>query len=129
VPKKEVIATEQAPAAIGPYSQAIRIQDLVFTAGQIAIDPDTGKLISGDVKAQTRQALKNLSAILEAAGSSVDHVLKTTVFLTDIRTYSDVNAVYAEFFTRDCPARSAIQVAALPLGASVEIEAIAARRS
>ena len=129
MPKKEVIATEHAPAAIGPYSQAIRLDDLVFTAGQIAIDPGTGKLISGDVKAQTRQALRNLSAILEAAGSSVDHVLKTTVFLTDIRTYSDVNAVYAEFFSGDCPARSAIQVAALPLGASVEIEAIAARVS
>ena len=129
MPNKEVIATENAPAAIGPYSQGIRLQDLVFTAGQIAIDPSTGKLVSGGVKAQTRQVLKNLSAILEAAGSSLDHVLKTTVFLTDIRTYSDVNAVYAEFFTGDCPARSAIQVAALPLGASVEIEAIAARRS
>jgi len=129
VPKKEVVSTEQAPAAIGPYSQATMSKDFVFTAGQIGIDPSTGKLVDGGVKAQTRQALKNLSAILSAAGSSTEHVLKTTVFLSDMRTYSEVNAIYAEFFSGACPARSAVQVAALPLGASVEIEAIAVRES
>lgn len=129
VPQKEVIATDGAPAAIGPYSQAIRVQDLVFTAGQIAIDPATGKLVVGGVKAQARQVLRNLSAVLDAAGSSIAHVVKTTVFLTDIRTYSEVNAIYGEFFTESPPARSAVQVAALPLGASVEIEAVAVRKS
>ena len=125
MPKKEVIATRKAPAAVGPYSQAIRVQDLVFTAGQIALDPSTGKLVPGDVKAQTRQVLRNLSAVLEAAGSSIAQVVKTTVFLADMRSYGDVNAVYGEFFTDNPPARSAVQVAALPLGASVEIEAVA----
>ena len=125
MPKKEVIATRKAPAAVGPYSQAIRVQDLVFTAGQIGLDPSTGKLVPGDVKAQTRQVLRNLSAVLEAAGSSIAQVVKTTVFLADMRSYGDVNAVYGEFFTDNPPARSAVQVAALPLGASVEIEAVA----
>jgi len=125
MPKKEVIATRKAPAAVGPYAQAIRVQDLVFTAGQIALDPSTGKLVPGDVKAQTRQVLRNLSAVLEAAGSSIAQVVKTTVFLADMRSYGDVNAVYGEFFTDNPPARSAVQVAALPLGASVEIEAVA----
>ncbi len=129
MPQKEVIATDGAPAAIGPYSQAIRVQDLVFTAGQIAIDPATGKLVMGGVKAQARQVLRNLSAVLDAAGSSIAHVVKTTVFLTDIRTYSEVNAIYGEFFTESPPARSAVQVVALPLGASVEIEAVAVRKS
>ena len=125
---REVISTKDAPAAVGPYSQAIRIQNLVFTAGQIAIDPATGKLVPGDVKAQTRQVLRNLSAVLEAAGSSIADVVKATVFLADIRSYPDVNAIYSEFFTESPPARSAVQVAALPLGASVEIEAIAVRK-
>jgi len=128
MPEKEVVATKDAPAAIGPYSQAIRAQGFVFTAGQIAIDPATGKLVAGDVKTQTRQALQNLSAVLEAAGSSIAQVVKTTVFLADIRTYPEVNAVYGEFFTESPPARSAVQVAALPLGASVEIEAIAVHK-
>lgn len=127
MPQREVIATEGAPAAVGPYSQAIRVQDFVFTAGQIGIDPATGKLVPGGVKAQARQVLQNLSAVLEAADSSIAQVVKATVFLTDIRAYAEVNAVYAEFFTESPPARSAVQVAALPLGASVEIEAIAIR--
>lgn len=128
MPSKEVIATKDAPAAIGPYSQAIRVQDFVFTAGQIAIDPATGKLVSGDVKTQTRQVLQNLAAVLKAADSSISHVVKTTVFLADIQTYPEVNAIYGEFFTESPPARSAVQVAALPLGALVEIEAIAIRK-
>ena len=128
MPSKEVITTKDAPAAIGPYSQAIGVQDFVFSAGQIAIDPATGKLVAGDVKTQTRQVLQNLAAVLEAAGSSISRVVKTTVFLADMQTYPEVNAVYGEFFTESPPARSAVQVAALPLGALVEIEAIAIRK-
>jgi 2-iminobutanoate/2-iminopropanoate deaminase len=123
--KREVISTDKAPAAVGPYSQAVRTGDFVFAAGQVAIDPAAGKLIEGDVAAQTRQALTNLSAVLEAAGSSLDRVVKTTVFLKDINHFKTMNVVYAEFFPSDPPARSAIEVAALPLGALVEIEAIA----
>ena len=123
--KREVISTDKAPAAVGPYSQAVRTGDFVFAAGQVAIDPAAGKLIEGDVAAQTRQALTNLSAVLGAAGSSLDRVVKTTVFLKDINHFKTMNAVYTEFFPSDPPARSAIEVAALPLGALVEIEAIA----
>lgn len=122
---REVISTPKAPAAVGPYSQAIRVNNLVFTAGQVAIDPEQGKLIEGDIAAQTRQVLTNLSAVLEAAGSSLSQVLKTTVFLKDIHDFAAMNAVYAEFFPEKPPARSAVQVAALPLGALVEIEAVA----
>lgn len=122
---REVISTAKAPAAVGPYSQAIRVDNLVFTAGQVAIDPEQGKLIEGDIAAQTRQVLTNLSAVLEAAGSSLSQVLKTTVFLKDIHDFAAMNAVYAEFFPEKPPARSAVQVAALPLGALVEIEAVA----
>ncbi len=122
---REVISTPKAPAAVGPYSQAIRVDNLVFTAGQVAIDPEQGKLIEGDIAAQTRQVLTNLSAVLEAAGSSLSQVLKTTVFLKDIHDFAAMNAVYAEFFPEKPPARSAVQVAALPLGALVEIEAVA----
>jgi len=123
--KREVISTDKAPAAVGPYSQAVRTGDFVFAAGQVAIDPAAGKLIEGDVAAQTRQALTNLSAVLGAAGSSLDRVVKMTVFLKDINHFKTMNAVYTEFFPSDPPARSAIEVAALPLGALVEIEAIA----
>jgi 2-iminobutanoate/2-iminopropanoate deaminase len=122
---REVIFTPKAPAAVGPYSQAIRVGNLVFTAGQIAIDPNRGRLIEGDVAAQTRQVLTNLAAVLEAAGSVLSQVVKTTVFLQDIGDFSNMNAVYAEFFPAGPPARSAVQVAALPLGALVEIEAVA----
>ena len=123
--KREIISTNKAPAAIGPYSQAVHIGDFVFAAGQVAIDPAAGKLIEGDVAAQTRQVLANLSAVLEAAGSSLDRVVKTTVFLKDIGQFKAMNAVYAEFFPVDPQARSTVEVAALPLGALVEIEAIA----
>ena len=126
-PAREVIATENAPAAVGPYSQGIHAGDLVFTAGQLGMDPSMGKLVAGGVEAQARQALTNLQAVLEAAGSSLDRVLKVTVFMQDMNDFKAVNGVYAQFFTHDPPARSAVQVAALPLGGLVEIEAIALR--
>ncbi|HEB64583.1 MAG TPA: RidA family protein [Chloroflexi bacterium] len=124
-PKKEVIIAPEAPAAIGPYSVAIRAGQFVYTAGQIGIDPAIGAIVSGGVEAETRQALTNLKHVLEAAGSSLKNVVKTTVFLRDMEDFGRMNAVYAEFFTEDYPARSAVQVAALPKGAAVEIEAVA----
>jgi 2-iminobutanoate/2-iminopropanoate deaminase len=123
--KREIISTDKAPAAVGPYSQAVRAGDFVFAAGQVAIDPAVGKLIEGNVAAQTRQVLTNLSAVLEAAGSSLDRVVKTTVFLKDMGQFKAMNTVYAQFFPSDPPARSTVEVVALPLGALVEIEAIA----
>lgn len=123
--KKEIIATENAPAAVGPYSQAVRVGDLVFTAGQIALDPATGKLVGEDAPAQAEQVLRNLRAVLEAAGSSLENVVKTTVFLDSMDDYKAVNEVYGRFFTNNPPARSAVEVARLPLGALVEIEAVA----
>lgn len=131
---KEIIATDQAPAAVGPYSQAVKVGNMVFSSGQIALDPATGKMVSAGmdiaadrdaaISAEAHQVLKNLSAVLEAAGSSLDNVIKTTVFLADINDYKLVNGIYAEYFTAAPPARSAVQVANLPLGAQVEIEAI-----
>jgi 2-iminobutanoate/2-iminopropanoate deaminase len=123
--KKQTVTAEKAPKAIGPYSAANRFGDLVFTAGQLGLDPTSGELVPGGVQAETRQALTNLKHVLEAAGSSLDHVLKTTVFLRDINDFAAMNAVYAEFFTQNFPARSAVQVAALPKGGAVEIEAVA----
>lgn len=123
--KRTVIATDLAPKAIGPYSQGIRANGLVLCAGQTPIDPATGQLIVGDIAAQTRRVLQNLSAILEAAGTSLSKVIKTTVFITDMANFKAMNAVYAEFFAEHPPARSTIAVAALPLGALVEIECIA----
>jgi 2-iminobutanoate/2-iminopropanoate deaminase len=127
--KKEVIVSDKAPKALGPYSAANRFGDLVYTAGQIGLDPATGKLVEGGIEEQTRQALVNVKNILEAAGSSLDNVLKTTVFLQDINEFSRMNAVYAEFFPQNFPARSAFQVGALPGGAAVEIEAVACLES
>ena len=124
---RQIIATEKAPAAVGPYSQGIRAGDLVFTAGQLGMDPVTGQLVEGGVEAQARQALTNLKAVLEASGSGLERVVKVTVFMQDINDFKAVNGVYAQFFTKDPPARSAVQVAALPLGGLVEIEAIALR--
>ncbi|MFQ6058888.1 MAG: RidA family protein [Anaerolineae bacterium] len=124
-PERRIIATDKAPAAVGPYSQAVRVDNSVFTAGQIAIDPATGALIEGDIAAQTRQVLQNLSAVLEAAGSSLDQVIKTTVYLADMDDFAAMNEVYAQFFSTDPPARSTVQVARLPLEALVEIEAVA----
>ena len=123
--KRTVIATELAPKAIGPYSQAIRANGFVYVAGQTPIDPATGKLIDGDISAQTRRVLQNISAILEAAGTALAKAVKTTVFLTDMSNFAAMNAVYAEFFPEHPPARSTFAVAGLPLGASVEIECIA----
>ena len=122
---KKVIASEKAPKAIGPYSAAIRSINLVFTSGQLGLDPHSGNLVMGGIEAETRQALTNLRHVLEAAGSSLSSVLKTTVFMKDMADFSKMNAVYAEFFSEDPPARSAFQVAALPKGGCVEIEAIA----
>lgn len=122
---KEIISTNNAPAAVGPYSQAIRTGDMVFTAGQIPLDPTTGKMLEDDITIQTEQVLKNLTAVLEAAGTNLGNVVKCTVFLQDMGEFAAMNAVYAQFFTENPPARSAVQAAALPLGARVEIEAIA----
>ena len=121
---RQVVQTERAPAAIGPYSQAIRAGNLVFTAGQVGIDPATGKLVEGTA-AQTRQAMQNLKAILEAAGSSLERVVKTTIFVADLNDFAVVNEVYGSFFTGAPPARSTVQVARLPLDARVEIEMVA----
>jgi 2-iminobutanoate/2-iminopropanoate deaminase len=123
--KRTVISTELAPKAIGPYSQAIRVNGFVFVAGQTPIDPATSQLIEGDVSTQTRRVLQNAGAILEAAGTSLAKVVKTTVFLTDMANFKAMNAVYAEFFPEHPPARSTIAVAGLPLGAQVEIECVA----
>ncbi len=124
---RQRISTEHAPRAIGPYSQAIVCGDLLFASGQVALDPASGQLVGDDVRTQTRQALQNLSAVLQAGGSSLTDVLKTTVFLTTMDNYAAMNEVYGEFFTGEPPARSAVAVAALPRNALVEIEAIARR--
>jgi 2-iminobutanoate/2-iminopropanoate deaminase len=122
---KQIIATEKAPAAVGPYSQGVQTGDLVFTAGQLGIVPGTKEFAGTTIEEQTRQALENLKAVLEAGGSCLKHVLKTTVFLQDIGEFTRMNGVYAEFFPENPPGRSAVQVAALPLGGRVEIEAVA----
>ena len=122
---RTAIRTPAAPAAIGPYSQAIRSGHLVFTSGQIPLDPATGQLVAGDIDAQTRQVLDNLQAVLAAAGATFDHVVKTTIFLVDMGDFAAVNAVYAERFPGTPPARSTIGVARLPKDARVEIEMIA----
>lgn len=122
---KNVIATTAAPAAIGPYSQAIDCGTFVFTSGQVPFDPATGVLVEGDITVQTRQVLNNIKAVLTAAGLTMDNVVKTTVFLQNMGDFAAMNAVYAEFFTEgQYPARSAVEVAALPKGALVEIETI-----
>ncbi|MDO8673287.1 MAG: Rid family detoxifying hydrolase [Dehalococcoidia bacterium] len=122
---KKIVATSAAPAAIGPYSQAIVAQGFVFVSGQIPIDPATGSFVEGGIAAQTRQVLSNLEAVLEASGSSLTDVVKTTVFMADLADFAAMNAVFGEFFPSDPPARAALQAAALPRGALVEIEAIA----
>ena len=125
---KIVVATPDAPAAIGPYSQAVRVGDTLFTSGQIPIDPATGDLVPGDITAQTTQVCKNLAAVLSAAGLDFSHVVKTTVFLKSMSDFAAMNAVYAKFFVPNgavAPARSTVQVAALPKDALVEIECVA----
>jgi 2-iminobutanoate/2-iminopropanoate deaminase len=125
--RKSVLATDRAPKAIGPYSQGILHGELVFSAGQLGLNPASGDLVPGGVAAETRRALENLDAVLAAGGASLATVVKTTVFLRDLADFAVMNAVYAEFFPQDPPARSTVQVTALPKGAAVEIEAIAAR--
>jgi len=121
-----VISTSKAPAALGPYSQAVRWGDLIFVSGQIPIDPATSQVVGDDVAAQTERVLKNLTAILEAAGASLGQVLKTTVYLRDLNDFGKMNEVYARFFSEQPPARATVQVARLPRDVSVEIEAVAA---
>lgn len=122
---KEIISTEQAPRAIGPYSQAVRVGNLVFASGQIPIDPATGNFVAGGVAEQTEQVMKNLTAVLKAAGLGLGQIVKTTVFLADMEDFSAMNEVYARFFRENPPARATVQAARLPRDARVEIEAIA----
>ena len=122
---KKVIRPKGSAPAVGPYSHGVRVGGLLFCSGQIPLDPATGTLVAGDIKAQTAQALKNVKTILDDQGLGFGHVVKTTVFLTNLAEYAAMNEVYAQFFTADCPARSTVQVAALPRGAAVEIEVVA----
>jgi 2-iminobutanoate/2-iminopropanoate deaminase len=126
--RRQVVVSGKAPKPIGPYSVGITYGDLAFASGMLGLDPQTGELAPGGIEAETRQSLNNLAAILDAAGSSMSLVLKTTVFLRDMADFPRMNAVYAEFFPDQPPARSTVQVAALPKGAAVEIEAVAALR-
>lgn len=125
MPQKVIINTEKAPKAIGPYSVANRIGDLVFTAGQTGLDPLTNELVAGGIQSETRQVLTNIKNVLEAAGSSLEQVVKTTVFLRDIGDFAQMNSVYAEFFPQNHPARTTVQVVAVPRGGAVEIEVVA----
>lgn len=122
---KKIIATDQAPAAVGPYSQAVRVGDLLFTAGQVALEPGSGTIVSGDVKAQTKQVMENLAAVLAAAGCGFDDVVKTTCFLVDMNDFADFNEVYGSYFGTQPPARSTVQVGRLPKDSRVEVELIA----
>ena len=122
---KKAISTKKAPAAIGPSSQAIQVGNLIYTSGQIPIDPATGSFVEREIKEQTRQSLTNVKAILAEAGLTMGNVVKTTVFMADMNDFADMNAVYAEFFTEPYPARSAVAVKTLPKGALVEIEVVA----
>jgi 2-iminobutanoate/2-iminopropanoate deaminase len=122
---KKVISTPNAPAAIGPYSQAIQVGNLIYTSGQIPIDPATGQFVEGGIKEQTRQSLSNIQAILQEAGLTMASVVKTTVFMADMADFADMNSIYAEFFTEPYPARSAVAVKTLPKNALVEIEVVA----
>lgn len=120
-----VILTDQAPRPIGPYSQARRAGNLIYTAGQVGLDPQTGQLVPGGIEAETRQAWRNLSAVLEAAGSGLEQVVRASVFMADLGEFNQMNAVYAEFFPGAAPARTTVQVAALPRGARIEIDCVA----
>ena len=123
---RKVISTQQAPAAIGPYSQAIATENLVFISGQLPIDPISGKMLDGDIGAKTRQIIKNATAIAREAGTDLSSVVKTTIFLTNLADFQEVNSAYGTFFPESPPARSTVQVAALPLGSNIEIEFILA---
>ena len=123
--KKTIVATTKAPTAIGPYSQAIRIGDFLYTSGQISLDPETMKMITGDIEVETEKVLKNIEAILKADGLDLNNIIKTTVYLTDLSEFTRMNQVYDKFFSETKPARACVQVTALPKGAKVEIDAIA----
>lgn len=125
---KTIISTPKAPAAIGPYSQAVVVNDMIFTSGVIPIIPETGELETGDIKAQANQAIKNLVALLEESGSDAQSVIKTTVFIKDMNDFATVNEVYATYFTDNFPARSCVEVARLPKDVKIEIEAIALKK-
>ena len=122
---REIVTTDRIAPSVGPFSAAVRAGDLLFLSGQVALDPATGKLVSGDIGAQTEQIFANISAVLEEAGKSFDDVMKTTVYLADMKDFGAMNTVYARYFQTPFPARTTIQVAALPLGAAVEIEVVA----
>ena len=122
---KQIIQTDRAPQAIGPYSQAVKARGFVYASGQIPIDPTTGQFVEGGITEQTEQVLKNVAAVLEAAGSRLDQIVKTTVFLADMEEFAAMNEVYAKFFTSDPPARATVQAAGLPRNARVEIEVVA----
>ncbi len=123
---KQIISTNEAPTAIGPYSQAVRSGSFLFCSGQIPLDPKSGEIVPGDVRAQTRRVLDNIAAVLRTEGLSFDNVVKTTIFLTNLGDFQRVNEIYGSYFKQDPPARSTVQVSALPKGANVEIEVIAA---
>ena len=122
---KKIISTSEAPGAIGPYSQAVRSGNFLFCSGQIPLDPKSGQIVSGDIAAQTRRVLDNIAAVLRAEGLSFNNVVKTTIFLTDLGDFQAVNEIYGSYFKQDPPARSTVQVSALPKGAKIEIDAIA----
>lgn len=122
---REAIQTAQAPAALGPYAQAVKVGNLLFTSGQIAIDPATNQMVAGDIVAQTKQVFANLQAVLAAAGATMQQVVKTTVFVQDLKDFATLNEVYATYFTAPYPARSCVEVAALPKGALLEVELVA----
>lgn len=123
--EKTIIRTEEAPGAVGPYSQAVRVGSFLYTAGQIGLDPQSGQMVADDIELQTERVLKNLKAVLQAAGGDLSNIVKTTVFMIDMSEFGAMNSVYARFFGDEPPARSAVQVAALPLEGRVEIEAVA----
>ncbi|HAU84298.1 MAG TPA: reactive intermediate/imine deaminase [Lachnospiraceae bacterium] len=122
---KKVISTDKAPQAIGPYSQAIEFNNMIFTSGVIPVNPETNELVTGTIEVQAEQAIKNLAALLKESGSSTDNVIKTTVFIKDMNDFAKVNEIYASYFKKDCPARSCVEVARLPKDVLIEIEAIA----
>jgi len=124
--ERKIIQTDEAPAAIGPYQQAIQMGNFLFSSGQIALDPKTGKFLAGEIEQETERTLKSIEAILTAAGLTLEHVVKANVYLTDLGDFSRMNAIYEKFFSKSKPARACVQVAALPKGAKVEIDVIAA---
>ena len=122
---KKIISTNEAPAAVGPYSQAVRVGSTIYCAGQIPLDPKSGQIVPGDIGAQTRRVLENITAVLKAEGLSFQNIVKTTIFLTDLADFQTVNEIYGSYFKQAPPARSTVQVPALPKGARIEIEAVA----